>query len=239
MQKTPRFDNPTPVRGIVLDVDGTLLDTNVAHASAWAQALGEHGIPVAPALVQPLVGMGSDRILRAVCEREPDPSLGARIQARRGELFRADWLPTLRAFPRVRELVQTLRRAGLRIVVASCATRDDLTALMERAGVADLVDTRASVDDVRDSKPAPDVVLAALERGGLTADAALLVGDTPWDVESARRARVRSVALRCGGWPDAALDGAIAIFDDPADLLARLDRLPLDATPAPPPPPGP
>ncbi|MCW5889422.1 MAG: HAD family hydrolase [bacterium] len=239
MQNTPRFDNFPPIRGILLDVDGTLLDSNVAHAAAWAQALGEHGIHVPPALVQPLVGMGGDRILRAVCEREPDPELAARIQTRRGELFRERWLPSLRPLPHVRELVLALRRRGARIVVASSATRDDLPLLLEQAEVADLIDAHTSADDARASKPAPDIVLAALQRGGFPAAEALLVGDTPWDVESARRARVRSVALRCGGWPDTALDGAMAIFDDPADLLANLGRLPVGATAMPAAPPAP
>jgi HAD superfamily hydrolase (TIGR01509 family) len=227
MQNSSRIDNAAPVRGVLLDIDGTLLDSNGAHAATWAQALSEYGIRAHRAMVQPLIGMGGDRVLRAVSEMEPEPEVAERIEERRGDLFRREWLPELRAFPRARELVQALRRAGCRIVAASSATREDLAGLLERAGVADLVDEQVSSDDARSSTPAPDILLAALERGGLVAEETLLVGDTPWDVEAARRAHVRCVALRCGGWPDNALDGAVAIFDDPADLLAHLDRLPL------------
>lgn len=240
MQNPSRFDNARPVRGVLLDIDGTLLDSNVAHAAAWAQALSEHGIRAHPAMVQPLIGMGGDRVVRAVAEMEPEPEIAERIQARRGELFRSEWMPRLRPFPRARELVEALRRAGCRIVAASSATREDLAGLLERAAIADLIDARTSADDARASKPAPDIVLAALRRGGIAAEHALMIGDTPWDVEAARRANVRCVALRCGGWPDTALDGALCVFDDPADLLAHLDRLPLGAAqPAPADPPGP
>jgi HAD superfamily hydrolase (TIGR01509 family) len=227
MQNTPRFDNSSPIQGFLLDVDGTLLDSNTAHASAWAQALTEHGIRVAPPMVHPLVGMGGDRIIRAVSGVEPGPDLAERIRVRRAEIFRSEWLPKLRPFPRVRELLQELHRRGARIVVASSSTREDLEPLLERTQVTDLIDDRTSGDDVRASKPAPDIVLVALERARVGAESAVLVGDTPWDVESARRAGVRCIALRTGGWPDTALAGAIAIFDDPSDLLANLGRFPI------------
>lgn len=227
MQNTPRFDNRSPIRAVLLDVDGTLLDSNAAHASAWAQALTEHGIRVATAMVHPLVGMGGDRIIRAVSGVEPGPELADRIRARRAEIFHTRFVAALQPFPRVRDLLLALRRRGVRIVVASSATRDDLDPLLEQAQVTDLIDGRTSSDDARASKPAPDIVLAALARAHVAADEAVLVGDTPWDVEAARRAGVRCIALRTGGWPDAALDGAIAIVDDPAQLLSLLDRLPL------------
>jgi HAD superfamily hydrolase (TIGR01509 family) len=215
-------------RGVILDVDGTLLDSNDAHAEAWSDALAEAGYYIDAGRVRPLIGMGGDKVVPALIGLAEDSPTGQRISERRGEIFRKKFLPRLKPFAGTRELVQRLQREGARIVVASSASKDDLEQLLERAGVREIIDGETSKDDVERSKPDPDVVHAALGELDLPAEAVVMVGDTPYDIEAAARAGVRTIALRCGGgWYDAELHGAAAIYDDPADLLAQLESSPL------------
>lgn len=212
------------VRGVLLDVDGTLIDSNDAHAGAWVDALAERGVRVQREAARRLIGMGGDKLLPRLAGIDGEGPEAEAIGARRGEIFRERYLPKLRAFPGARELVAHLRGRGLAVVVASSARRDELGALLAVAGVGDLLDDTTSSDDAARSKPDPDIVQAAVTRAGLDAGALVMLGDTPYDVEAATRAGVRVIAVRCGGWSDVDLRGAAAIYDGPADLLARYDR---------------
>lgn len=215
------------VRGAILDVDGTLVDSNDAHARAWASALVEEGFSVPFERVRPLIGMGGDKLLPEVTGLPEDDPRAKRAGERRGEIFKARFLPSLRAFPRTRELLLRMRETGLKLAVASSAEPDELKALLRIAGAEDLVVGASSADDVGRSKPDPDVVHAALGRLALDPAQVVMIGDTPYDVEAAARAGVRAIAFRCGGWDGERLRGAIAVYDGPADLLARLDGSPL------------
>jgi HAD superfamily hydrolase (TIGR01509 family) len=212
--------------GVIFDVDGTLVDSNDAHAQAWVEALAEAGHRVPFERIRRMVGMGGDKLLPEVgvaAEGEP----GESIAKRRGEIFAQKYLPHLRALPGARDLVARLRALGYRLGVASSAQPQELAPLLRVAGVEDLLRERTSAGDVDESKPDPDVVLAALQRLRLAPPAAVMIGDTPYDVESARRAGVAVIGFRSGGWSDADLRGALAVYDGPADLLARLDGSPL------------
>ncbi len=213
-----------PLRGVLLDVDGTLVDSNDAHARAWVEALAERGVRVPREEVRRLIGMGGDKLLPAVAQIEDGSPEAEAVGARRSEIFRERYLPALRAFPGARDLVARMRAQGLTLVVATSAKRVELAPLLAVAGVADLLDGATSADDVARSKPDPDIVHAAVARSGHGAGELVMIGDTPYDVEAARRAGVRVVAVRCGGWDDAALTGAAAIYDGPADLLNRYER---------------
>jgi HAD superfamily hydrolase (TIGR01509 family) len=215
------------LRALLLDVDGTLLDSVQAHAAAWVEALREDGVTVAVETVRPLVGMGGDKLLPAVSGIASDGEQGKRISERRGDIFRSRYLPHLRPFPMVRPLLEAFRERRLQLIVATSATKDDLGGLLERANIADLVDTCASGDTAKRSKPDPDIILAALRIGGVAAEHSLLLGDTPYDVEAAARAGLPSIGLRCGAWDETGLSGAIAVYRDPADLLQRLDESPI------------
>jgi phosphoglycolate phosphatase-like HAD superfamily hydrolase len=129
--------------------------------------------------------------------------------------------------PGARALLERLRADGLTLVVATSAGSDELDALLDRAGIADLLDERTTSSDVENSKPDPDVITAAARRSGEPPAALVMLGDTPYDVEAALRAGVRVVGVRCGGWTDAELAGAAAVYDDPAHLLRELERSPL------------
>jgi HAD superfamily hydrolase (TIGR01509 family) len=206
---------------MLLDVDGTLLDSNDAHARAWKEALTDHGFHIGFDRIRRLIGMGSDKLIPSLTHLSPGDPRAKRLKERRRELFRIR-LPALRPFPRARELLQALGRRGLVRVAATSATAEDMRALLKQADVADLMDATVSRDDVDHSKPDPDIVTTALDKAGLRADQAVLVGDTAYDVDAARRAGVSAIAVRSGGWRDGDLCGAEAIFDDVADLYVHL-----------------
>jgi HAD superfamily hydrolase (TIGR01509 family) len=215
------------VRGVILDVDGTLVDSNDAHARAWVEALKEGGFDVPFDRVRPLIGMGGDKLLPEVTGLQEEDPRAKRVGERRGEIFKARYLPSLRAFPRTRELLLRMRDQGLKLAVASSAEPEELKALLRIAGASDLIEGASSADDVESSKPDPDVVHAALGRLGLDPAEVVMIGDTPYDVEAATRAGVRAVAFRSGGWDHIRLAGALCVYDGPADLLARFDESPL------------
>jgi HAD superfamily hydrolase (TIGR01509 family) len=217
----------TTYRGVILDVDGTLVDSNDAHAHAWVAAFAERGLTVSFDVVRRMIGMGGDKLIPAATGHPEDEAPVAGIGERRATIFRDRWLPRLRALPGSRALVEALRDRGLALVIGSSAKSDELGPLLDRGGVADLVPLRTSSDDADRSKPEPDIVSEALKKLDLAAAEVVMIGDTPYDIIAAERAGVATIALRCGGWDDAALAAAIAIYDDPADLLAQLDRSPL------------
>jgi HAD superfamily hydrolase (TIGR01509 family) len=224
IDSTVGAQRPMPLRGVLLDVDGTLLDSNDAHAEAWVRALRDAGRDVAFAHARRLIGMGGDKVLPELSGLDEDSAEGKRIEKRRKAIFQRELLPTLRPFRETRALVERMRADGLTLVVASSSDRETLEGLLEQAGVRDLVDEITSSSDVDASKPDPDVLHAAIRNSGHPADALVMLGDTPYDVLAAERAGVQVIALRCGGWHERELAGAAEIYDDPADLLASYDR---------------
>lgn len=217
---------------VLFDVDGTLVDSNDAHARAWVDAFAEAGVQVDFARVRRCIGMGGDKLIPAVSDLTEESPEGQRISKRRSEIFTTKHLPTLQAFPGARELVAAIKDLGLLAVAASSAKKDELKPLLAIAGAESLMDAATSSDDAEESKPDPDILHAALERAKARPEEAVMIGDTPYDIEAARRAGVPVIAFRCGGWGDAELKGAEAIYDGPADLLANLDRSLLSSHPA-------
>lgn len=212
------------LKAVLFDVDGTLVDSNDAHAAAWVRAFAEHGVAVDPIEVRRSIGMGGDKLMPRVSGVEAESPQGAAIASRRGEIFQADFLPTLQAFRDSDRLVAAVKQRGLNAVAASSAQEDELMQLLKVAGAESLIDAQTSSDDADQSKPAPDIVHAALQRAKALPGEAVMIGDTPYDVAAARKAGVRVVAFRCGGWLDPDLVGAIEIYDGPWDLLARIER---------------
>jgi HAD superfamily hydrolase (TIGR01509 family) len=214
------------VRAAVLDIDGTLIDSNDAHAQAWVDVGKEMGYDIDFAHVRSLIGKGGDKVLPEITGLKDESDEAEKLKKRRGEIFQQRYLPKLKPFPRARELLERFQAEGLTLVVATSASKDDMGKLLEKAGVKDLIEEKTSQSDVEASKPDPDVIEAAVEKAGCKPAEAVMLGDTPYDVEASRRAGVPCVALRCGGWGDEDLSDAVAIYDDPADLLANYDRSP-------------
>jgi HAD superfamily hydrolase (TIGR01509 family) len=203
------------------DVDGTLIDSNAAHATAWQRALRDHGSDVTLAQVRRLVGVGSDKLLPEIANVEAESGKGRAVSARKKEIFDS-LLPGLHATPGARALLEYLLRSGVDVVIATSADEEEMDALLRQAGLDDVVDKRVSKADVARSKPHPDIVRAALDKTRSDPASTVMVGDTPYDVEAAARAGVASIALRCGGyWFDRDLRGARYILDDPRELLER------------------
>lgn len=217
----------TALRAAILDIDGTLIDTNDAHAHAWVDACAEFRIEIPFGKVRPMIGMGGDKVLPELTGETEESERGKEIKERRGEIFRERYLDGCRPFPGARELLERMRDEGLALVIATSASKDDMAALLKKIGVADLIDGKTSASDAEESKPDPDIVQAALKKAKAQPGEAVMLGDTPYDVQSAGGAGVRCVALRCGGWwKDDDFRAAAAIYDDPQDLLAHFDESP-------------
>jgi HAD superfamily hydrolase (TIGR01509 family) len=215
------------LRGVVLDVDGTLVDSNDAHARSWVDVFTMYGYSVSFEQIRSLIGKGGDKLLPEAIGVEKESAEGKKLSKERSALFRETYLPALKPTRGARELLVRMREERLTLVVASSANEDELCALLRLVDAEDLVKDTTSSDDAKRSKPDPDIVQVALQRLGCAPQQAVMLGDTPYDIEAAQRANLRIVAFRCGGWDDRALAGALAVYDDPADLLARYDDSPL------------
>jgi HAD superfamily hydrolase (TIGR01509 family) len=214
------------VRGVLLDIDGTLLDSNGAHARAWVEAMEGEGIALPYDLVVRQIGKGGDKLLWTLLDMSDDSVAGRTIARHQKEIFRSRYLADLAPFPQARALLQRMRAMGMSLHVATSATAEEVGDLLRQGGLSDLIHHVTTTDDASRSKPDPDIVEAAIARSGLPRAELIMIGDTPYDVESARAAGVPIVAVRSGGWVDADLAGAMAIYDDVADLLARWDTSP-------------
>ncbi|MBA3824881.1 MAG: HAD family hydrolase [Ktedonobacterales bacterium] len=214
------------VRGLILDVDGTLVLSNDAHAHAWYDALQESGHGVPYDAIRPLIGMGGDQLLpRVVPGLESTSAEGKQIAQRRKAIFREKYLPHVSAAPGSQALVQALRARGLHLIVGSSADSDELESLLHIAGIADLLPERTTAQDAQHTKPAPDITQVALERLGLPPMQVAMLGDSPYDIQSSQQVGVPLIALRCGGFSASELQGAYALYQDPQDLLTHLDTL--------------
>jgi HAD superfamily hydrolase (TIGR01509 family) len=209
--------------GILFDIDGTLVDSNYLHTVAWFRAFDERGHHVPMARIHRAIGMGSDKLMPSLIgesDAEADDLHGDRYEELKGEL---------RAFDKAAELLRACKDKGARVVLATSAKERDLDALRAAIAADDAIDEITTSADVDRSKPDPDIFAAAIRKAGLDADTTIVVGDTKWDVEAAAKLGVDTVAVLTGGWSRQELDdaGAVAVYDDPAALLADLDASPI------------
>ena len=217
-------------RAVIFDVDGTLIDSVDFHARAWVDAFGDFGHPVQFDEVRRQIGKGGDQLMPVFLDEKELGRIGKRLEEHRGRLLKQRYLPQFKAFPAVRALLQRALDSGLEVALGSSAKEDELSIYKRIADIEDLISVETSSGDVRHSKPCPDIFDAAVERLR-TRDRReiIVVGDTPYDAQAAKAAGLRTVGLRCGGWSEAELRtaGCIAVYENPADLLARYDTSPL------------
>jgi len=209
-------------QAVLLDVDGTLVDSNVAHAHAWVEAFAERGVEIDAERVLRLIGMGGDRVIELVTGRHDK-----RLADRRSKLFRERWLRHVKPLLGARELLLQLRREGYQYVLASAAQADELEAVLAQTGLADLCELRTSSSEVAASKPDPASIEAALRWVDVDRSRVVMLGDTPYDLQATRAASVDLIAFTSGGWSYDALAGAVAIYAHPAALVAAWARSPL------------
>ena len=211
--------NQIALKAVLFDIDGTLIDSNDAHTQAWVQTLQRHGRVVSYEQMRSLIGKGSDKVFAELLDIDSESALAKQITKDRTQLLLSSFMANLNPTPGARQLVQQMRSEGLRLVIAS-SSGEELPALLEQAGLQDLLDTSVSSDEIKESKPDGDIIEVALRKAGVQPTEAVMIGDTPYDIAAAKAAGVKCIALRCGGyWDDAALSEAVAIFDDPATLL--------------------
>ncbi len=216
------------IDALIFDVDGTLVDSVDLHARAWRDTFREFGKNIPFQEMRMQIGKGGDQLMPVFLSKSELDEHGEQIAKRRGEIFKKKYLSEVKGFPGVRELFQRVLADGKRIAIASSAIGEELETYKRVAEIHDLIDAETSADDAEQSKPCPDIFLAALKRlNDPSREETLVIGDTPYDIEAAAKAGLRTVAVRCGGFPEDTLRGAIAIYDDPADLLARYIDSPL------------
>ncbi|WP_089129757.1 HAD family hydrolase [Tolypothrix sp. NIES-4075] len=216
------------LQAVILDVDGTLVLSNDAHAKAWVEAFKDFGYEVSFDKVRPLIGMGGDQVVpKLVSELSDNEGEGKAIADRRKELIINKYAPNLPAANGSRQLLLKMKNEGLRLIIASSATSEELSLLLKAAQVDDLLEEATTSSDAESSKPAPDIVEAALKKLNMQPNEVVMLGDTPYDIQSASAAGVGVIAVRCGGFDDSQLERAIAIYNDPADILANYDNSPL------------
>ena len=219
-------------KAVIFDVDGTLVDSVDLHARAWQDAFRAFGHDIDFKKIRDQIGKGGDQLMPVFLNKDELEARGQELEQTRKEIFKERYLSQVQAFPKVRDLFEKLLADGLKVALASSAKGDELQRYKQLARIDDLLDTETSSDDAEKSKPHPDIFEAAIKRlNGIAPQDAVVVGDTPYDAEAASRAGIRTVGLRCGGWSEDALRqaGCIAVYADPADLLASCDRSPLAA----------
>lgn len=212
------------LEGVILDIDGTLVLSNDVHANSWVEAFAAYGLEVPFEKVRPLIGMGGDQLIPKVApELNSEEGTGKAIAKRRKELILNKLKAQITPANGSRDLILKMQKSGLHLVVASSASSQELDILLKIAQVDDLLSEVTTSDDAEASKPAPDIVQAALKKGQMTPDKVVMLGDSPYDIESAGKAGVGVIGLRCGGFSDQQLSGALAIYNDPEDLLQHYD----------------
>jgi HAD superfamily hydrolase (TIGR01549 family) len=214
------------IKAIIFDIDGTLVDSVDLHAQAWKEAFKHFGKDIPFEDVRHQIGKGGDQLLPVFFSKEELKKFGEEMEKYRGQLFKRDFLPKVKPFPKVRELFQRIISDDLRIALASSAKEEELKEYKKIAHIEDLVEEETSADDADKSKPHPDIFEAALERlGDIKPSEAIVVGDTPYDAQAAGKIPLRTIGVLCGGFPEAELKaaGCIEIYKDPADLLAHYE----------------
>lgn len=214
------------IKAALLDVDGTLIDSNEAHAQTWWATLTQFGHRVTMARVRELIGKGADKLLPEAAGIEKESRAGKELTHYRSTLFRVRCVPHLKAFPGARGFLEALGKRRIRPVVATSAAKDELNAVLKATGLSDLLPRATSASDAPRSKPDPDIIKSALRIAECDPSEAVMLGDSPYDVEAALRAGVRIVGVRSGNWSDDDLSGAETIYDDVQDLLNHLDSSP-------------
>ena len=213
---------------VVLDVDGTLLDSNYHHTVAWARAFRSAGVDVPLWRIHRHIGMGGDQLVAALTDDRTEEEKGDEIRAAEKPLYMAS-IEEVEPMEGARELIERLKDSGMTVVLASSAKKDEVEHYLDLLDARDLADDWTMSDDVEETKPAPELVHAALDKAGVEPSEAAMLGEPPWDCKAAKKAGVPTVALMTGGFSEQELTegGAVAVFESIPALLERIDETPL------------
>lgn len=216
------------ISAFIFDLDGTLVDSNELHIDSWERAFRHFGKRFSLAQLRAQIGKGSDQYLPEFLTPAEIEKFGKELDQYRSEIFRDEYLPRVRPFPKVRELFERIRRDGKPIVLATSGKKSETKHYTKLLEIDDLIDGQTTADDAEKSKPQPDIFVAALDKlDGIPPNESLVIGDTRFDVTAACDAGCPVVGVTCGGKSAEELRtaGAVAVYRDPADLLAHYDDL--------------
>ena len=210
----------------ILDIDGTLVDTNYQHALAWFRAFREHGELLPVWRIHRHIGMGGDHLVEALCGENVEQDKGEDIRATEKDRY-AELIGEVETFEGARELIVDLKQRGHAVVLASSAKADEVDHYLELLDARELVDAWTDSSDVESTKPEPDLVHAAIDKAG--GGEAVMVGDSTFDCEAAKRAGLETVAVLTGGFSEAELRdaGAAVVFQSIQELRERVGQTPL------------
>jgi HAD superfamily hydrolase (TIGR01509 family) len=211
------------IKAVLFDIDGTLADSNPFHVATWDEVFRARGITVSLDRIHGQIGKGADLLVPALVAGA-DAATAKAFGDAHGAIFKTKYLDQVKPFPHAHDLLQAVHDAGVRIVLASSASKAELDHYVDLLDASALVDAGTSVDDVKTSKPAPDIFRVALQRARVSAAEALAIGDSPYDIQSAGQSGISTTALRSGGFTDEELicAGAAHLYGDVAELLANL-----------------
>jgi HAD superfamily hydrolase (TIGR01509 family) len=209
------------VEAALLDVDGTLIDSNYQHTLAWYRAFRQHGIVLPIWQIHRAIGMGGDQLVPALVGEEVDNEQGDDIRETRDGLYEK-LIGEVEPLDGAHELIADLKGRGLKVVLASSSPEDELDHYLELLDARELADAWTTKDDVEATKPAPDLVRAAMDKA--ETESAVMIGDTRWDIEAASKAGIETVCLITGGWSEQELRdaGAVAVYESVDDLREHL-----------------
>ena len=217
------------IQAAIFDLDGTLVDSNELHVLAWQETFRHFGKEIPLERLREQIGKGGDQYLPVFLDEREMREFGEAADKYRGEVFKKKYLGQVKPFPKVPELFERLRADGKKIALASSGKEDEVHHYEKLLGIRGLVDCLTTSDQVAHSKPKADVFIAALNLLQLRPEEAVAIGDTPYDIEAAKKIELPVIGVLCGGFPEVVLrgEGAVAIYRDPADVLENYYRSPL------------
>ena len=212
-------------KAAIFDLDGTLLDSVDLHALAWHEALVKFGHDVSFEQARSQIGKGGDKLVPVFLSEDEQRDHGEAMESWRSDRFKSAYLPLIRPFSAVPDLLRRVRDADVRIAIGSSAKKGELDKYLDIAGIADLVEVTVSSEDAEESKPAPDIFQVVLGKLKIAGADAVAVGDTPYDASAAQKAGIATIGVLCGGFTEASLrgTGCAEVYPGPAALLAQFD----------------
>jgi HAD superfamily hydrolase (TIGR01509 family) len=210
---------------ILLDVDGTLVDSNDKHTDCWVEAFAKFGKEIEWKLIRQQIGKGGDLLVPDTLNAREMRAIGEPLKEYRGELWKDKYMKSVEPFPGVRESIRAFADRGIKLAFASSSNPDEVEYYVELLGVGDLLEGTTSKEDAQFSKPSPEIFQSALERVQSDPARTIVVGDTPYDILAAHRIPLPVVALRCGGFAEELLAKAEFVFDDLNEMTRELERI--------------
>ena len=210
------------IKAVIFDIDGTLIDSNDAHAESFVEAFQKFGKTVSFVELKWLIGMGADKILEKYLTKKEIAHFGEDLTEYRKKIFLRDYLPKLKILPKMRLLLEKIKKDDRRIALASSASDEELEKYHELLRIEDLLETETSSDDAEESKPAPDIFQAALRKlEGVKKREAIVIGDTPYDAEAARKAKIKIIGVKSGGWSRERLveKGCLEVYESIGEIF--------------------